>query len=67
MNAGLRLLYEHVPSFKREHGGLYRLYAAAASRIYAACMVARHKRGKHQRRPHGLDPRCQWCGEDAGR
>lgn len=62
MNATLRLMYEHVPSFKREHGGLYRIYSAIQSRIYATRMRALHKRGRHDRRRHGLDPRCQWCG-----
>lgn len=65
MNAALRLMYEHVPSFKREQGGLYDLYVAAYSRIHATRMRALHKRGRHERRRPGLDPRCHWCGKAA--
>lgn len=57
-----RWLYQHVPSFKREHGGLYATYAAVHSRIYATRMRYLHRRGQHDQSPHG---RCQWCGQTA--
>lgn len=59
-----RLLYRYIPSFKREEGGLYSLYAAVYSRIYAARMRYLHRRGRHGPSPHG---RCQWCGHVAQR
>ena len=63
MNAAQHAAYRHLPSFKRESGGLYRLYAAVYSRAYAARMRHRHKRGRHgPGAPHSIDPRCQWCG-----
>jgi hypothetical protein len=55
--------YRHIPSFKRESGGLYSLYVAVYSRAYAARMRYLHKRGRHgSGAPHSIAPRCQWCG-----
>jgi hypothetical protein len=63
MNAAERLAYHHIPSFKRESGGLYSLYVAVYSRAYAARMRYLHKRGRHGRgAPYSIAPRCQWCG-----
>lgn len=63
MNAALRLMHKHVPSFRRESGGLYNLYTALYSRIYSARMRYLHSRGRHGRgAPHSISPRCQWCG-----
>lgn len=63
MNATQRLAYRHIPSFKRESGGLYSLYATVYSRVYAARMRYLHKRGRHgPDAPHSISPRCQWCG-----
>lgn len=59
MNAVERLAYQRIPSFKRESGGLYRLYASIYSRIYAARMRYLHRRGRHGHSPRG---RCNWCG-----
>jgi hypothetical protein len=66
MNAAESLLYRHIPSFKREHGGLHSLYATAYSWIYSTRMHRLHRRGLHGRSPHGTGP-CQWCGESADR
>lgn len=63
MNAVESLLYRHIPSFKREHGGLYRPYAATYSWIYSTRMRRLHRSGFHGRSSHG---RCQWCGETTG-
>lgn len=63
MNAVESLLYRHIPSFRREHGGLYRVYSSVYSRIYSTRMRRLHRRGLHGRSPHG---RCQWCGESTG-
>ncbi|MEH0627783.1 hypothetical protein [Streptomyces stelliscabiei] len=63
MNSVQQLAYRRIPSFKRESGGLYRLYAAVYSRAYAARMRYLHKRGRHGHgAPHSIAPRCQWCG-----
>lgn len=63
MNSMQQLAYRHIPSFKREAGGLYHRYTAVYSRIYAARMRYLHKRGRHGRgAPRGIDPRCNWCG-----
>ena len=63
MNTVQQLAYRRIPSFKREAGGLYHLYAAVYSRIYAARMRHLHKRGRHgPGAPHGIAPRCTWCG-----
>ena len=63
MNAMQRFACRHIPSFKREAGGLCSLYAAAYSRAYAARMRYLHKRGRHGRgASHSIAPRCQWCG-----
>ncbi|MFF7147472.1 hypothetical protein ACFZAO_05285 [Streptomyces griseoaurantiacus] len=63
MNAVQRFAYRRIPSFKRESGGLYNLYTSIYSRAYAARMRYLHQRGRHNRpTPHGLDPRCTWCG-----
>jgi hypothetical protein len=63
MNDMQQFAYRHIPSFKRESGGLYNLYTAIYSRAYAARMRYLHKRGRHGRgAPHSIAPRCQWCG-----
>ncbi|GLP64314.1 hypothetical protein TUSST3_09340 [Streptomyces sp. TUS-ST3] len=63
MNAAKQLAYRHIPSFKREHGGLYSLYVAVYSRAYAARMRWLHERGRHGcGAPHSIAPRCTWCG-----
>jgi len=63
VNAIQQFAYQRIPSFKRESGGLYSLYAAIYSRAYAARMRHLHRRGRHgPRAPYGLDPRCTWCG-----
>ncbi|MFJ7998952.1 hypothetical protein ACIQ7D_17650 [Streptomyces sp. NPDC096310] len=61
MNAATRLCYQRIPSFKREFGGLYRLYAEIYSRAYAACMRHLHRHGRHAAEP-GISNRCSWCG-----
>ncbi|WP_329215264.1 hypothetical protein OG352_06450 [Streptomyces sp. NBC_01485] len=61
MNGTQRLLYRHIPSFKREDGSLYTAYVAIYSRIYAARMRYLHRRGRHAAQ-RGIDPRCSWCG-----
>ena len=61
MNAALRLCYQHIPSFRREYGGAYRLYVALYSRAYAKRMRYLHQRDRHAAQ-RGLDPRCSWCG-----
>ncbi|MGW9399337.1 hypothetical protein [Streptomyces sp. NPDC055642] len=61
MNAALQLCYQHIPSFKRESGGIYHLYATLHSRIYAKRMRHLHRHGQHAPQ-HGLDPHCSWCG-----
>jgi hypothetical protein len=64
MNAAQQFGYRHIPSFKREEGGLYNLYVGVYSRVYAARMRYLHKRGRHGRgAPHSIAPRCQWCGD----
>lgn len=63
MNRTQQFAYRHIPSFKREAGGIYHLYVAVYSRIYAARMRYLHKRGRHgSGAPHSIAPRCQWCG-----
>lgn len=64
MNAAQRLLYKHVPSFKQESGGLYRLYAAVYSWAYASRMRYIHRRGRHKTNRQGV---CYWCGTWTGR
>lgn len=66
MNALQQFCYERVPSFKREHGGLYRLYSDTYSRFYAARMRYLHRHGRHAAQ-RGLDPRCSWCGAPSAR
>ncbi|MEV6547996.1 hypothetical protein AB0M57_04710 [Streptomyces sp. NPDC051597] len=67
MNATLRFLYQHVPSFKQESGGLYNAYVAVHSRTYAARMRYLHQRGRHGRSYPVLYPTCTWCGEPLAR
>jgi hypothetical protein len=67
MNAVLRLCFEHLPSFKRERGGLYAVYVPLHSYIYATRMRYVHRRGRHASPRRGLDTRCQWCGADTAR
>jgi hypothetical protein len=63
VNRAQQFAYRHIPSFKRESGGLYSLYTAVYSRAYAARMRYLHKRGRHgSGAPHSIAPRCQWCG-----
>jgi hypothetical protein len=62
VNGAQQFAYRHIPSFRREAGGLYHLYTAVYSRAYAARMRHLHKRGRHGRPPLGINPRCQWCG-----
>jgi hypothetical protein len=61
VNTLQQLCYERIPSFKREHGGLYQLYSAIHSRAYATRMRRLHRQGQHAAQ-RGLDPRCSWCG-----
>lgn len=65
MNAALRLAYRRIPSFRREDGGTYALYAAINSRAHAARARSRHRRGLHTTAPHGTGP-CTWCGHPLG-
>ena len=68
MNATQWFAYRHIASFKREHGGLYRLYVTVHSRVYAARMRYLHNRGRHGHgAPHSIAPRCTWCGTPIGR
>jgi hypothetical protein len=60
----LDLCYQCIPSFKREGGGLHRVYVAVHSRIYASRMRYLHRRGRHGKPWRGLDRRCSWCGRD---
>lgn len=63
MNAVQQLTYRRIPSFRREHDGIYSLYVAFYSRAYAARMRYLHKHGRHGGgAPHSIDPRCTWCG-----
>jgi hypothetical protein len=63
VNGAQQFAYRHIPSFRRESGGLYHLYTAIYSRAYAARMRYLHKRGRHGGgAPHSIAPRCTWCG-----
>jgi hypothetical protein len=63
VNAALRLAYRRIPSFRREHGGLYALYVPVIARIHSTRMRRLHDRGRHGPAPHGY---CQWCGQPIG-
>jgi len=62
MNPLTAFLYKHVPSFRREAGGSYAIYAGLYSRVYAVRARSLHKRGRHISAKRGLDRRCTWCG-----
>jgi hypothetical protein len=55
--------YRHIPSFRRERGGLYALYVAAYSPTYVARMRSLHRAGRHGKPMD--NGRCTWCGEAA--
>jgi hypothetical protein len=62
MNPVTAFLYRHVPSFRREAGSSYAIYAGVRSWAYAARARSLHKRGRHVSAKRGLDRRCTWCG-----
>ena len=55
------LAYRHLPSFRREAGGLYAAWAAVYSRVHRARMTWLHRRGRHG--PLTANRRCTWCGQ----
>lgn len=63
MNVVMRLAYRHIPSFRREDGGLYDLFVAVYHPTYVARMRALHHAGRHGRLMS--NGRCTWCGQAA--